>query len=246
MTISPILASPIRSIAFKESEKPDGNVKKEEKCKKIDKKVVASTLAGTATGIVTAISILAMIQKKNSNNSFIKQIFQNKYGAKEVILLGGSSILGGLIGGCASDKKGSKKSKVREAFQQFIGNFVIPVSMLAGATALFEKYKKKIPDITKLSAKANSNLKKVYGIVVTLGTLAIGTKAGNEIMEKVNNKIFHEKKKRNLNAKDFTASFDDICYSMPFMFKNPTLNSVVSKTLPLVFLIPGYETGTKQ
>lgn len=207
-----------------------------------NKKVIAATIAGTTVGIVSAVALLA----KGKEGKFLQRVQAIEYGAKDVILLGGASVTGGLVGGLLSDKKENAKPKLREALQQFGGNILVPVSMLAGALTLYEKHKIKIPNIEKFSEKTNKYIQAIPKAAVTIGTLLIGTKVGNVIMNKFTNKVFKEEKKRCIEAKDFSASVDDVCYSLPFVLDNAAVQKFVATVLPFIFLIPGYETGTKQ
>lgn len=257
MPISPIVANTPRPIAFKKSNTTPPEVKKENHHHKADKNVILSTLAGTAIGIAAAVSLITMIQKGKKAKEgeiikFLNQLLINKYEEKEVIALGGASILGGLTGGVLSDKKETHKAKLREAMLQFFGNFVVPVSMLAGVKKALENtplFKEKSKEMLEKVAKETKGLpiKILAGrAAVVIGTLLIGTKIGNYIMKHVNNAVFKEEKKRDMCLKDLSASVDDMCYSLPFIADTGFIRTTVSKVLPFIFLIPGYETGTRQ
>lgn len=250
MAISLITANVSNSVAFKKSNKIVSEAKKEEKTEghvkkeghhhaKVDGKVVASTLAGAAVAIAGAVSAITMMQKGKENRKFFQQLIKNDYEELQVIGLGGASILGGLVGGVLSDKKETHKSKAREAMLQFFGNFVAPVSLLAGVRkALENSLFKKGAEETLLRTAGKA------GVVVA--TLLIGTKLGNMIMQPVNNKIFKENKKRDMCLKDLSASVDDMGYSLPFISNSPIIKTWTPRLLPFIFFIPGYETGTKQ
>lgn len=230
-----------------------------------DIKVKVASIAGSSIGIATTLAILlATIKKRNISEAKkagldIASIARPKitdvsYGAKEVILMAGSSIAGGLLGGVLSDKKSNRKAKIREGLQQLGGNIIVPVSLLAAVTTMIKRKEFKLPDFKetsrfakKLNPIINSSIVKALPkTAITIGTLIAGTKLGNLIMNKVNNKIFHDHKKRCLEAKDFSAHIDDLFYSSSYISENVKVQNFVSRALPFIFLIPGYETGTKQ
>lgn len=209
-----------------------------------DNKVKAASVAGSAIGIGTAIAAILYKLKKGGNPTKFMDL---KYSETDAIALGLSSVAGGLIGGAAVDKKENRKSKVREALQQMGGCILAPVGLLAVNMKLLEKSKFKMPLINeskKLAKSLNPVLKGVPRIVITLGSLFAGMEAGNFIMTKINNKIFKENVKHEVEPSDYTAHADDICFASTFIFKNPVIQKITSKILPATFLVAGYKTGT--
>lgn len=178
----------------------------------------------------------------------------------DLLKLAAGSVAGGITGGLLTDRKENAKAKIREGLQQFIGNISIPISFLTLNMFLLGKSKFKMPlfketdkFIEKLSPKMqgfyikklNPVINEVPKIVVTLASLFGGLAIGNKIMNKVNDKIFKEKERRQVKPSDFSAHADDLCVASSFILKEGSnLQGVISRILPATFLVAGYEAGT--
>lgn len=221
----------------------------EKACTHLDEKqsskVKVASFVGSTAGIALSIAgILYGLKKSGSPTKFMNL----RYGEKEVIALGASSIVGGLAGGSLFDKKSNLKPKLREGIRQLAGNILAPVGLLAVNLKLLEKSKLALPLIKESSkaAKAlNPVIKGLPRMLVTCFSLVAGMEIGNTLINKVNNKVFNENEVKHTKPSDYSAHADDICFASTFMFNNPAIQSFVSKILPATFLVAGYETGTK-
>ena len=116
----------------------------------IDKKqnrrnVKMASIAGSAMGIAGAVAGIYLMAKKGNPVTTLRNLAYNE---KDVLLIGASSIAGGLAGGLIADKdKKNVVPKLREASQQLIGCTVIPVSLLALGNKALEKTNFKLPQI---------------------------------------------------------------------------------------------------
>lgn len=206
--------------------------------------VKIASLAGSAVAISAAIGGILMALKKGGNPTKFADL---RYGEKEVLALGGASIAGGMIAGSIADKNNAKH-KLREGIRQFTANLLAPVGCVALGTTLLEKSGLKMPQLketVKFADKINLALKGLPRAAITVTGLVGGMAVGNKIMSKVNDKLFKEKAGKETKATDYSQHADDLCFASTFMFKNPKIQSVISKVLPATFLIAGMETGTK-
>lgn len=211
-----------------------------------DSKVKVASLVGSSVGITLAMASILNKLKKGGNPTKITDLI---YSEKEVLKLGGASILGGLTGGLLTDKKENAKPKLREAMQQFFGNIVVPVSILALNLSLLKKSKLTMPLLKegkKFANQINPLIKEIPRVAVTIVSLVGGLEIGNRIMNKVNDKVFNEHVNREVKPSDYSAHVDDLCFASTFIFKNPKIQSFMTKVLPASYLIAGFETGTKK
>ncbi len=219
-----------------------GIVKKDQ-----DGKVKRAALAGSALTTFVYLFALAKGQKKAAFK--VKDMFNLDFGTLEAIGLATSSVVGGLAGGLLTDKKENKKPKLKEAVHQFLGNIVTPITIVGVATSQIKKR-----NFDKLTKWTLSALSGVVGVVV-------GVTAGNWMASKVNKVIFKENDDRKVGIKDFGIHVDDILTvialatskkkdvselaDMAELPKTP-IQKFISKALPAIFLICGYEAGTKK
>ena len=212
------------------------------------KKVVAASVAGSALGIATSVASLYAMAKKGNPALALKNL---AYQEKDVLLIGASSILGGLAGGLIADNdKENITPKLREASQQFVGNTVFPVSFIAMGNKLLEKTKFQLPKFksaSKFANMANVVLATLPRIITTGLALAGGTLVGNKLMNVVNDKIYGEKQKHTIEAEDMLMHSDDVCLATTFLFKDATkIASVTNAILPATFLVAGAKSGMQQ
>ena len=95
--------------------------------------------------------------------------------------MAGSSVAGGFIGGSITDDKKNIKAKGREALNQILGNVLIPVGFVSGASKIYTKYKPQIlshvPQIKsngKFIKHFNKALKYIPSSIMTLAALGAG------------------------------------------------------------------------
>lgn len=212
------------------------------------KKVIKGSIAGTTLGIAAGVAgVYAMARKGNPTQALKKLSFSEK----DVLLIGATSVLGGLAGGLITDKnKENVAPKLREATHQFIGNTLFPVSFLAVGNKILEKTNFKLPQINSTSkgAKiANTVLKCLPKIAVTVSSLLGGAKIGNKIVGAVNNKIFKEKENHDVKPEDMLVHTDDMCLAVSMLCKDaPKISNITNVALPATFLIPGIKTGIQE
>ncbi len=212
--------------------KPQSNIKTNKK------RVTAASIAGSAIGIGAAVAGVYAMAKRRNPMTTLKNL---TYEEGDVLLIGAGSVLGGLTGGLMADKnKNNKTLKLREASQQFIGNMVFPISILAGANKLLNKYV--IKSLENLSARDM-----VIKTAVCIASLVGGMELGNAVMNRVNNKIFKEEIKHDVHAEDYLVHADDLCLTANMVLKDfKQISAITSKILPLTFIVAGSKTGMQQ
>ena len=215
---------------------------------KESKKVLASSIAGSVLGIAAAVGGVYAMAKKGDPSASIKNL---RYEEKDILLIGAGSVLGGLSGGLLTDNnKNNVKPKLREASQMFFGSLVCPLGILSATEKLLDKSGFKLPLIHSGSAfakTANVFLEALPKIAVTAGSLIAGMEIGNNIMNKVNNKIFKEEVKHEVHPSDYLVHTDDACVAASLLLKDSkTFASATSKLLPASFILSGVKTGIQK
>ncbi len=218
------------------------------KKKQNKKRTNAASVIGAATGISAAIGAVYMLKKGKVPSLKLNDL---RYKEGDVLVIGAGAVLGGLTGGLLADKnKNNKNLKLREASQQFFGNMVCPVSLLALTEHIIEKSGIKIPQFSSdsLGAKiANVGLKFIPKALVTVCALVAGMEIGNKIMNKINDKIFKKEIKHDVKPEDYLVHADDLCLTANFLFKDAqAVSAVTSKILPWTFMIAGAKSGMPQ
>ena len=212
------------------------------------KKVVAASLAGSAIGIASSVAGIYAMAKKGNPALVLKNL---AYQEKDVLLIGASSVLGGLAGGILADNdKENITPKLREASQQFVGNTLFPVSFIAAGNKLLEKTNFQLPKLkstSKIANMANVALGAFPKIATTALGLIAGVTIGNKLMNAVNDKIYGEKTVHSVEAEDLLMHSDDVCVAASLLFKNaPKISSVTNTILPATFLVAGAKSGMQQ
>ena len=173
-----------------------------------------------------------LIALKNKISSFLDIETE----LKEFLILGGSSILGGITGGIISDKNQNTNNKIKEGIYQF-GNIAIPASIVTGLAKLVEK--------AKIKNAFSSKAAKIMAVIVGIGG---GMPLSSKICNKINN--FYDGNKqhynRSIKLKDGLMHIDDVSWAL--ILADPRLAGklCINKILPLLFLTSGYEAGTKK
>ncbi len=278
MFINPISAYDInnkRNIRFGEEKSKNENASFEQKqylgndAKKNHVKlgVLLTTLlgAGTALAAISKKQGFSLSPSKIKNTKIkdwaIFKLPKNKNDAskvlefeeKEILFMAAGSVSGGLLGGMAFDDKKHRRSKVKEAVNQMLGDVMVPLAFVAGPTRLYQAFEdlykeNKNTKHVKLknAAKYVSNNKflKIFCPVVVSGTsLAAGIIAGNKVSNYINEKLHKEKVERKIKATDFAPHVDDVCLAVTLMADKSPLSSFISKLVPFALLVPGLETG---
>jgi len=85
----------------------------------------------------TPVKDWAIFKIYNKNKPFAKTLELEE---PEILTLAGGSVAGGLAGGLMFDDKRHRKAKMREAVNQMLGNVLVPVLCVGGASRLFAKH----------------------------------------------------------------------------------------------------------
>ncbi len=240
----------------------------------VDNKLKSQVLGTTMAGVGTALGFIAKKQGFSINPSKIAQtpmkdwaifkIYNKKkphrklleLEEKEILTLAGGSVVGGLAGGIAFDKKHNRKAKFREAVNQMLGNVLVPVACVGGVSRLYDKYKKpilsKVPQIntnnlTKNKLKTAKFINKFLKIIpsagLTLAALGIGIIAGNKVSNFINEKVYHKKVDRKIKGTDFAPHVDDLSMAVTLMADKSVLSTAITRTVPAFLCVPGFQTG---
>lgn len=181
----------------------------------IRNKVTIGTTAGTL------LPLLFFAKKQNKN------IFNIKYGLKEMISVSAGGIFGGVAAGILFDKKEYRKQKTNEGIFQFM-NASVPSFCVAGLLKLSEKFKP-------------LNSKKAKLVFILTG-LFVGMKAASTISNKINDP-FNKVPDRKVTLKDSVANFDDAIGAL-VLAKIPVAQKIhAEKFLPVIYGWCGYRAG---
>jgi len=224
-----------------------------------DKILKPAVLLSAIAGVLIVVASIAKGQginllKGNKFPDLLKpktwKLAKPEYAWYDIIKIGAGSITGGLVAGIALDKD-NKKAKLREGFQQILGNIVIPVCLTTLGSYLSKKYldKIKMPQLkaqTKSAQKFNSTIKGMPGFIATLGALAVGIVSGNWIANKLSHKIFNDPTKRHIQPGDFSGHIDDLCLAAVLVAPENKVSQIAGKFIPAALLVAGFQTGTKK
>lgn len=197
---------------------------------KFDKKKAA--VLATSLGAVALTT--AGILHKASKGQGIK-FSQFHYNDKQLITIGASAVLGGLVGGAIVDDKKNMKYKYKEALHQFFGNIVAPIAVLTVASKGLEA--------TKILNKVKPLTGKIIESAVTIGSLITGMHVGNGLVSKVTDKIYNEKDTHKIKIEDYSVHADDLCMAISHIGKGSVISRIAAHCLPFAFLLSGYKTG---
>ena len=198
----------------------------------VRKKVVkAAAITGSA---LASAGYLALLSKKQFKGPFNpKNLFKVDFSsALRAIGLATSATAGGLAGGMIADTKDTRKAKLKEGIHQFLGNIVTPISIVGITSSLIEK--RNLPRVKEL----------LYTGIAAIAGVGVGVTAGNKVASKVNEAIFKEDDTRKVKIKDFGIHVDDVMTWLALTAKTDVVKNFISKALPVVYLICGYEAGT--
>ncbi len=172
--------------------------------------------------------------------------------APQILMLASGSAAGGLVGGAVFDDKKHFKSKVRETVNQLLGNVLVPVVCVGGASMLYKKYQSqilsKVPQIANATAKPakvfNKFLKVIPSAAITAAALVAGIVGGNRLSNFINEKVYHKHVDRKIKKTDFAPHVDDLSMAITLMAKKSPLSTAITRTVPAFLCVPGYQIGT--
>ena len=177
-------------------------------------------LCGALLG--TALTLIAMMKHQK-----VKNPFKLKYGLKEMIVLSGTPILGGVTVGMIGNDAKTNLAKSREGVFQFL-NAAIP-TWLAGATL---KWCETTKGLNNVGAK----------LLSTAGAVLIGMHGAASL----SNIICDPQDKhpdRKLSLLDSLANIDDL-FGVLVLAKFPIVDKLhLDKLLPAIYTFCGYRAG---
>lgn len=196
----------------------------------------------------TPIKDWAIFKLYDKNNKSAKVL---ELEGKEILELGGASVLGGLAGGLLLDDKKYRKSKLRESVSQLLGNVAVPIGCVWAASEAYDINKPRILSAVpqfkgtgKLVKFANKALMGVPFAVATVVSLGTGIFLGNKVSNFINEKVFHKKIDRKIKGTDFAPHVDDLGMAVSMMAEKSKGSSFITRIVPAFLCVPGYETGT--
>ena len=176
---------------------------------------------------------------KDIKNSYLWNV---EYDDKPVIALGAGSCLGGLVGGYIIDKnKENRKAKQREAILQMF-NISVPIIFVTRCAKLGKNIGKKYLEKNPIKETFRTTVPKAMGAIA--GIFA-GVYTANIIANKLNEKIFHRGKGRDVQASDFSAHLDDFCVAAQQISDNKIVHGI-SRLVPIALMVAGNEVGNKK
>jgi len=234
------------------------------------KKIKYAAATGSFIGMSTALARIAKRQGFSLNPKVIKNtpikdwaIFKIKNNngkaplmieEKEILELATGSVAGGWLAGAMTDSK-NMKAKCREALTQIAGNVAVPVAFVGATARLYNKYENQIksvmPQVKTHGKKSLKMLNKfsqgLPAIAMTGVALAAGIKAGSAVTNFINEKLFGQKKHRDIKASDFAPHVDDLCLAITLMgSKDSAIANTITRSVPLFLTVPGYQVGKAQ
>lgn len=224
-----------------------------------DKILKPAVLLSSIAGVALVVSSIAKRQgvnilKENKFSDIIKphkwKITDKGFEPLDIIKIAASSITGGLTAGLILDND-NKKAKLREAFQQIVGNIIIPVTFVTQGLKMYEKLNKKykienkLPEI-KTSKKLTEIIKKSPPVIASMACLALGILSGNWIANKASQAIFNVNDKRKIEPGDLSGHIDDVCLAAILINPSSKIGSIAGNLIPVALLISGFESGTKK
>lgn len=236
------------------------------------KHVKAGSTIGAALGVATTTALIAKKQgysllpkniiKTNWKDMAlfnIKEHSKVEYETGEILALGGSSVVGGFIGGAVTDDKKNLKAKARESLNQLVGNILIPICAIGGTKLVYsdlniikgKSIQKTVENIlpqingsSKFVKGVNGAIKAIPTLGITIASLVTGIVTGNKVSNLINEKIYKKEIDRNIKPSDFAPHLDDVCLASSIMAPKSHFFAAISRFVPAVLVVPGYQTGT--
>lgn len=178
--------------------------------------------AGIGSAIGTILPLIFMMKKQK-----IKNPFKLEYGLKDMLILSGSPIVGGVALGMIGNNAETNWGKSREGVFQFL-NAAIP-TWLAGASLVFCETKKSMNNLPA----------KMISITIAILTGMLGA-------AELSNKICDPQDKhpdRKVSLKDSLANIDDLV-GVLVLAKFPLIEKLhLEKLLPFIYSYCGYRAG---
>lgn len=218
------------------SNQKGANKNKSENAKKIG--IAAFSVASTVLPILALSKaqghklnkdVFEKLPVKEKGKEILKSLSVD-YGFKEMMLVGLSSIAGGVSGGIIFDKETKPKEKVKEGIHK-----AVALSVPAVLVSLSNYALKNLP-------KTKFHLSEIASVVIGVG---FGMPIANKISNAINKNVFKEKKyeERKIKPSDYLMHVDDIVGAM-VLAKVPFVNALqLDKVLGLIYAHEGFEAG---
>lgn len=178
----------------------------------------------SATGAIigTSIPMIMMMKKRKVNNPL-----KLNYGLKDMIILSGTSVVGGVTAGIIGKDRKTQKNKLKEGVFQFM-NAAIPTWIAGGMLKLC------------------TGSKKFNNCICKIGSVLIGLLIGMLGAAEFSNLIFDpndNEPDRKLTLKDGIVNADDALGAL-VLAKFPIIDKLhIEKLLPLIYAYCGYRAG---
>lgn len=186
----------------------------------ISKADKTKALIGSTGG--TALSLLYMLKKQK-----VKNPLKLKYDMKDMLLVSGCSIVGGIGIGLIGENKNVQKNRLREGLFQFM-NSAIPTWIVGGVVSLCEN-----------TPKYNTPKNKILSV---FGGLLVGM-YGSAALANIITDPKDKHPDRKLTLKDALANIDDAIGALA-LAKIPIISKLnIEKVLPLIYTACGYRAG---
>ena len=239
------MIEPIKSPSCFKAFKSSQNIKKADN--KAPGIVKAASIIGAGVGALGAAHLIARRQSKLLNKAV--NLFNIRYNEPELIGVALASVFGGLVAGGITDEKEHFPMKIKEAVHQTIANILAPLLLVGGLNKIYDKYPiKKLPQFTsahKSIKYINEGIKMLPRLAIAIAGLMGGVSLGTVISNKINN-IDNTEHERKVKAVDYVYHPDDIAAAFAIADKNGVLEKIVGKIIPPVFMLHGYDTGTRR
>jgi hypothetical protein len=218
---------------------------------KPERKTSMPVAIGSLIGTLLPMILLASRQGKFKDAKGLSKVlapFMVDYGVKEIIGLGGSAVLGGLLGGVIHDKGEDTWAKVKEGNYQFITNITMPVLFCEFYKRMVKKLGKQFPKVGFLSSEKMLTKITRSTLVGLIGVVS-GVTTGAFLSNQLNKRIHKDEiPPRKIHAKDFLIQVDDMIagFTVTGALENVAILCHLDKVLPLVYFLSGLETGNEK
>ncbi len=178
--------------------------------------------AGIGSVVGTAIPLVLMMRRQK-----VKNPLKLHYGLKDMVIVSGSAVAGGVAVGMIGDTKQARKNKFKEGVFQFM-NATIPTWIVSV-----------VLELSKRSSKLNN-------VAGKIGSLALGLVVGMFGTATAANLIFDPKDKvpdRKLTIKDCLVNLDDALGAL-VLARIPFVDKLhLESVLPAIYAYCGYRAG---
>ncbi len=189
-----------------------------------ERKITNGDKIKAAVGAIAGTVIpMAFMMKKQK----IKNPMKLEYGLKEIILLSGASVAGGVCTGMIGENKKTNENKIKEGLFQFL-NASIPTWLVAGVLKLCE---------------GSKNFNNIPGKILSIaGALIVGMYGAASVSNLICDP--HDKQPdRKLTLKDCLINIDD-ALGVLVLAKFPCADKLhFERLLPFIFAYCGYRAG---